>query len=446
MAGPPFTNSTPFFNLEPVIADALWILFCLAGSAFFSGAETALTSLSDHQRTRLIEEEGYRILKVWEKHPQRVLTSTLIGNTLFNITAAAFATSIAKSLMEPQGLLDWAVPAAVGAISFLVLTFGEVSPKAISRRFHARWARPAMWALMVPYILLYPVTFVFVKLTRGLMHLLGTDPNAQQPFVTAEEIEYLIDVAGREGSFSEDRERLLRSVIEFPDTTVRELMVPRTDIVTVSKDMSLDEIIEVLVDCGHSRLPVYEGNIDNIVGLFYAKDVLVIVSSDRYDEFDIREFLRRPHLVPEDKRVDELLAEFQAERMHMAIVVDEFGGTSGVITLEDIIEEIFGDIQDEYDAEPVQIVRVDEDTLRADARVGIDEVEHYFDMELPEHPDYESLGGFLMAQSGGVPTSGDEVVWEGLRFRVIDADSRKVNAVLIERLRDEELEREELVS
>ncbi|MGM0557159.1 MAG: hemolysin family protein [Myxococcota bacterium] len=432
--------------MEPVITEALWILFCLVGSAFFSGAETALTSLSDHQRTRLIEEEGHRILKVWEKRPQRVLTATLIGNTLFNITAAALATSIAESLLEPEGYIEWAVPAAVGAVSFLVLTFGEVSPKAISRRFHERWARPAMWALMVPYILLWPVTFVFVKLTRGLMRMLGTDPNAQQPFVTAEEIEYLIDVAGREGSFSEDRERLLRSVFEFPDTTVRELMVPRTDIVAVSKEMGLDQIINILVECGHSRLPVYEGNIDNIVGLFYAKDVLVIVSSDRYDEFDIREFLRQPHVVPEDKRIAELLSEFQAERMHMAIVVDEFGGTAGVITLEDIVEEIFGDIQDEYDAEPVQIVRVDENTLRADARVAIDEIEDYLDMDLPDHPDYDSLGGFLMAQSGGVPTSGDEVVWEGLRFRVIDADNRKVNAVLIERLTDEELEREELVS
>ena len=189
MAGPTSTNPTRSSNLEPVITDALWILFCLVGSAFFSGAETALTSLSDHQRTRLIEEEGYRILKVWEAHPQRVLTATLIGNTLFNITAAVLAMSIAKTLLEPRGLLQWAVAAAVGAISFLVLTFGEVSPKAISRRFHEKWARPAMWALMVPYVLLYPVTFVFVKLTRGLMHLLGTDPNAQQPFVTAEEVE-----------------------------------------------------------------------------------------------------------------------------------------------------------------------------------------------------------------------------------------------------------------
>lgn len=424
-------------NLEPHAIDLLWILACLAGSAFFSGAETALTSLTEPQRARLVEGGGAGVLRVWEEHPQRVLTATLIGNTLMNITVAVLATAWVDRWLEPTA---WALALSLAVTAAVVLTFGEVAPKAVAQRYHQRWAAPAMWALMVPYLLLYPVTLVFLRLTRGLLRILGSHPSARRPFVTAEEIEYMIDVAAGEGSFTEERERLLRSVMDFRDTTVRELMVPRTDIEAIDRQMSLDEILEVMVRCGHSRLPVYEGEIDHIVGLFYAKDVLVMIDAGQVASFDMDQFMRRAHFVPEHRRAADLLGEFQTEKMHMAIVVDEFGGTAGVITLEDIVEEIFGDIQDEYDAEPAQIVRLDASTARVDARASIDDVEAQLGLTLPDHPDYESVGGFLMKQSGGVPEVGDEVECDGVRFRVLDADGRRVNLVLIEQTSAEALD------
>ncbi|WP_168210374.1 hemolysin family protein [Persicimonas caeni] len=430
--------------MESVLPEVVGLLLCLLGSAWFSATETALTSLSESQARKLAEEKSSLALRIWRRRPFRVLTALLIANTLVNLTAAALATHAALDLLEGADI-RWIIAAAVGVSMLLVLTIGEVSPKTLGKRSAHKIARPLMTAFLLPYLLLYPITFVFTKMARGVVSVFGSSSAQAEPFVTAEDIEYMIDLGAREGSFSEDRERLLRSVFEFSDTLVRELMVPRTDIVSISMDMNLQEIIETLVACGHSRLPVYEGNVDEIVGLFYAKDVLAVMASGRTEKFHVRDYLRRPYFVPETKRVAELLSEFQSERMHMAIVVDEFGGTSGLITLEDIIEEIFGDIQDEYDVEPSQMVPLGAHSVRADARVPIDEIEEYFTLELPEHPDYESLGGFLMSQAGGVPEPGHEVLWEGLRFRVLDADPKRVITVLIEQLSDADLEREELV-
>ena len=228
-----------------------------------------------------------------------------------------------------------------------------------------------------------------------------------------------------------EHQKLLESVFEFPDTLVREVMVPRTEMVVLSEEMKLAEILDILVECGHSRIPVCRGNMDDVSGLFYAKDLLAVLRSDELHDFDIQNFLREPYLVPETKPIGELLTEFQDERKHMAIVVDEFGGTAGLITLEDIIEEIFGDIQDEYDAEVPDIEQFDDDTFRVSASVSIDKLEEHLDIELPEHPEYESLGGFMLSKMGSVPKQGDELDWNELTFEVAKADTKRIVSVVI---------------
>lgn len=421
--------------MDTVIWESIGILICLIGSAFFSSSETALTSLSGPQTQKMVEDGASRSLKLWLDHPIKVLTAILIGNNIFNITASALATDLANRLLEGTSAADWAIPVAVGVMTFLLLTFGEITPKAIAKRMYKQLAAPMMILLQVPYALFYPFTLIFSQMTRRIMTWLGNDPSQRAPFVTAEEIEYMIDLGSREGTFSEDRERMLRSVFEFNDTMIREIMVPRTDAVFISEDMALDEIVDLLIQCGHSRLPVYEETVDNIIGIFYAKDLIKIVGHAKEAEaFDIRAFLHKPFFVPESKRIADLFAEFQRQRIHMAIVVDEFGGTDGLITLEDIVEEFFGEIQDEYDIEPEQLIPISEDVLRADARVPIYEIEEYFEVDLPEEKDYETLGGFLMSQSGTVPESGEEILWKNLVFRVLDADEKKVISVEIARL------------
>ena len=421
--------------MDTVIWESIGIVICLIGSAFFSSSETALTSHSGPQTQKMVEDGASRSLQLWLDHPIKVLTAILIGNNIFNITASALATDLANRLLQGTSAADWAIPVAVGVMTFLLLTFGEITPKAIAKRMYKQLAAPMMMVLRVPYALFYPFTLIFSQMTRRIMTWLGNDPSQRAPFVTAEEIEYMIDLGSREGTFSEDRERMLRSVFEFNDTMIREIMVPRTDAVFLSKDMALDEIVEVLIQCGHSRLPVYDETVDNITGIFYAKDLIKIVGhAKEVENFDIGAFLHKPFFVPESKRIADLFAEFQRQRIHMAIVVDEFGGTDGLITLEDIVEEFFGEIQDEYDIEPEQLIPISEDVLRADARVPIYEIEEYFGVDLPEEKDYETLGGFLMSQSGTVPESGEEILWKNLIFRVLDADEKKVISVEIAKL------------
>lgn len=422
-------------NLDPVaIWEGIGIAGCLVASAFFSSSETALTSLSKPQAQNLFEEKGARSLKLWLERPIEVLTAILIGNNIFNITASALATDLANRLLSGTSASDWAIPVTVGVMTFLLLTFGEITPKAIAKRMYMTLSAPMMSLLRVPYLLFYPFTMIFSKLTQGLMRLMGNDPEEQAPFVTAEEIEYMINLGSREGTFSEDRERMLLSVFEISDTTVHEIMVPRTDAVILNTDMNLDDIVETLQRCGHSRLPVYQDGVDNIVGIFYAKDLIKLSLGDvDKSDFDIQNYLHKPFFVPSSKRLADLLSEFQRQRIHMAIVVDEFGGTDGLITLEDIIEEFFGEIQDEYDAEQEQLVPISDTLLRADARAPVYEIESYFDIKLPEDGDYETLGGFLMSESGVVPAKGDEIVWNQLVFRVVEADEKKVISVEIER-------------
>lgn len=417
------------------IWEAVGIALCLVVSAFFSSSETALTSLTSPQAHQLIEEKGANSLKLWVEKPIQVLTAILIGNNIVNITASALATDLANRLLANTSASEWAIPVAVGVMTFLLLTFGEITPKAIATKMYKELSPIMMTVLRVFYVLFKPFTVVFVKMTRIIMVWLGNDPNEATPFVTSEDIEYMIDLGSREGTFSEDRERMLRSVFDFNDTSVREVMVPRTDAVFLSVDMNLSEIVEAVEGCGHSRLPVYDETVDNIVGIFYVKDVIGLIGKNLSgDTFTLLDIVREPFFVPESKGIADLFSEFQHSHIHMAIVVDEFGGTSGLITLEDIIEEFFGEIQDEYDLEPEQIVRISDEIVRADARVSVYDMASFFHAQFPEDGDYETLGGFLMTLSGTVPSKGEKIKWTDFLFTVVDADAKKVISVDIERI------------
>ena len=409
-------------------------MVCLMASAFFSGSETALTSLSTAQAQKLYEQKKAHSLKLWLEHPIQVLTSILIGNNIFNVTASALTTDLAQRLLGQTSAKEWAIPVAIALTTILLLIFGEITPKAIAKKMYRDIAPYAIAALRPVYFLLGPFTAVFTYLTRRIMTLLGDDPNQHSPFVTAEEIEYMIDLGSREGTFPEDHERMLRSVFEFKDTLVREIMVPRTDMIVVPKSLSLEEIVETFMRCGHSRLPVYEGQVDNIVGIFYAKDILHHFFLERERTADIHAIMRKPFFVPGSKPVSDLLEEFQRQRIHIAIVIDEFGGTDGLVTLEDIIEEFFGEIQDEYDAEPEQLVVLDEHAVKAEGRLSIWELEERYDVTLPEDAEYETLGGLILSEHGAVPTPGTEIAWQGLLFTILEADEKRVISVRIERL------------
>lgn len=254
--------------------------------------------------------------------------------------------------------------------------------------------------------------------------------NVARGHVTEEDIQSLIDVGEQEGVIDRDEHAMIDAVLDLGDTKVREVQVPRTEIVALDRNTSLENALDTIIQAGHSRIPIFEGDIDNIIGIFYAKDLLKFWGSDSQD-LDLMGMLRKAFFVPESKAVDDLLKEFKTKRVHMAIVVDEYGGTSGLVTIEDILEEIVGDIQDEYDPEDEASVRaLDDGSHIFDARCPVDDFEEETGVLL-ERGDYDTLGGFVTRLLGHVPVTGEQFSYDGLDFEVEDADARRISRIRV---------------
>jgi CBS domain containing-hemolysin-like protein len=249
--------------------------------------------------------------------------------------------------------------------------------------------------------------------------------------VTGEEIQELIDAGEQEGLLNEEENEMIRSILDLRDRVVREIMVPRMDMACIATGASVREIIDTVIACGHSRIPVYDGTLDNIIGLVYAKDLLKCWGLDDA-AIDLRKIMRLPFFVPETKSFEELLQEFKRRRVHIAIVIDEYGGTSGLVTIEDVLEQIVGDIQDEYDTEEEWLTEQGDGAIVVDARLPVEEMEKHFGVEI-EREKFDTVGGLIFHLTGRIPRSGEVVEGEGLVFRVLDAEERKINLVRVER-------------
>ena len=423
---------------DPAVPVYLWEALAIAASlfaaAFFAATETALTSLSDARTRQLIEESGNpdHSLSIWVKFPERTLSTILFGNTLAHIGGSAMATDLVARLGS-----NYAVAIATGMMTFVILSFCEVLPKTLAKRHALRTAlmvAPILWLL---YWLLFPVTWTLVNFTGGLVRLLGGRAPAKGPSVTGAEIEYLINLGSEQGVLDDVKKQLLTSVLEFADLLVREVMVPRTRIIGVERSASFDDIMKVVSDSEISRIPVFEDSVDNIVGVLYVKDLARDLRRGQgAKDFKLDKYMKAPFFVPELMKISRLLREFQKRKTHMAVVVDEFGGTSGLVTLEDVVEEIVGEIQDEYDMEEKQVKALPSGHFIADGAAPLREVEDALKIEFPEEGDYETLGGFLTAAAGKVPAVGSMVVWNGLMFTIRAADERRVGKVEIARRPD----------
>lgn len=421
----------------------LGIAICLVLSAFFSSAETALTSLGRARIDKMMNENPSHAkpLQLWLDRPREVLTTILIGNNITNTLGAALATVAAEKMLQGvdsniPGLQP--VPLAVGMMTFLLLTFGEISPKVLARTYREVFAPRAMMVLRPLHFLIRPLVWVFVQLTKGIMRLLGQS-NIERNHISDEEIEFLVNLGSEEGSISEDKLDLFESVFEVTETTAREIMVPRLDVVTVPVDIEREALLRTILDAGHSRMPVYEGGRDEIIGIVHVKDVFGALHAPHPNpEFRLRELLRDAYFVPESKSILPLLREMQSHRNHMSVVVDEFGGTSGIVTLEDIIEEFFGEIWDEHDRRTDAGIRmIGEKSFYVNARVPLYDLEELFGMKLPEDGDYDTVSGFIAKETGTVAPVGTLVERWGLRFTVVESDRRRVRKIRVDWIGDE---------
>jgi putative hemolysin len=410
----------------------LVILFIL--SAFFSASETALTSLSHIRVSRLAEQKlaGAKFVRKLKEKPSEFLSTILIGNNLVNIAAAALATSMAIRFFAARG---WgsaaaAVGAATGIMTFLILVFGEIVPKTVAIRNAEKLSLLVSPAIFGLRLVLFPVAWAIGFLTLPIIRLFGGRAPEKGPFVTEAEIRLILAAGQREGVIEEEERQMITSIFEFADTIVREVMTPRPDITAVPVGDPVPGIIRTIIESGHSRIPVYETNLDNIVGVIYAKDLL-----KGGEVTNLRDALRPVVFIPETKNVSELLHEMQAARTHLAIIVDEYGMTSGLVTLEDLIEEIVGEIHDEFEREEKMIEKIDKNTYIVDGRISIKDLNDRLKFNLPEEEkEFDTIGGFVLDQLGKAPSVGDVARHEDLLISVERVLRRRITRVKIARM------------
>ena len=408
------------------------IICCLFLSAFFSGSETAFVSLSRAKFQALLQARDRKRdpLNIWVHNPSGLLTSILIGNNLVNIAASAIATDIASQVFESSALA-----VAVGATTFVILVFGEITPKVMARRYAERYVLLAGYSLVLFHYLAWPVTWIFSGLTHRLIRMTGGDPDQDFATVQADEIQLLVSMSAKEGGIDKYPADLIDRVIRFHGKTVKDAMVPRTQIVGLEISDDVNTVLEVANKSGHSRLPVYRENLDEMVGVFHVKDLLIEPAS-AWDSYSLAQHLHPPYFIPESAQLGRIIKEFQKRRIHMAVVVDEFGGTEGIITLEDVLEELVGEIQDEFDREVVMMRKLEGGALEVSGRTPVEDLVSVFPHWEGETPS-KTVGGLIMEVTGRVPSPGETVHFESLKFTVLGSDERQIKRVKVESALDD---------
>jgi CBS domain containing-hemolysin-like protein len=431
--------------LDPDSSTPIFILLVLVLlHAFFAAAEVAIVSIRKSRLNQLIEEDHQAAQWVVDmaEDATRLLTTTQLALKLLGFLAVALA---ASTYGEPlaswlAGLnLGWlspiSYPLAILIITlglvFLVLVLGELIPRELAARSPEPFALWAIYPMRAAAVAAMPLAQVVVAVNHLFMGH-GDEAPHGLPFIIEEEIKTLVD-AGEEGGFIEEEEKeMIYSIFEFGDTLAREVMVPRIDTVAIEVNTSVPDALDVVMQAGHSRIPVYQETIDNIVGILYAKDLLQYWRDDT-SSLELRNILRNVYYIPETKKVDELLQEFQQRKVHIALVVDEYGGTAGLVTIEDILEEIVGEIQDEYDSEEAFMEVINEDEIIFNGRMDLDDVNHIMGLELPTDRS-DTLGGLVYSNLGRVPVVGDKVRIENVEITVLSVVRRQIKKVKVVRL------------
>jgi len=423
------------------------IAFLILLNGLFVAAEFALVTVRRSRIEQLIDEgnSGARRVQRLKSNTGRFLAVIQIGVTFVGFLAAAFAgASIVGELEEALDTIPALQPQA-GLIALLLVTtlvslvtivFGELVPKAIALAHAERLALLFAGPIDLLGRVMAPLVWLLTTLTQTITRVFGI-ADKQQERVTAEELMILVERGGEQGVIEAEEQQMIGAVLELGEQRVHEVMVPRIDIKALPSTAMMDEIIDTIVSEGHSRIPIYSESIDNILGILYAKDLIPYLA--RGEQPDIRSILRTPLFVPESISVYDLLHNFQRGKVHIAIVLDEYGGTAGLVTIEDLIEEIVGEIQDEYDVEEPMIVSLSDDEARVDGRASVDDMSEHFGVELDsdDKEQYDTVGGLVYHEIGGVPNVGDTVEVHGLTLTVESTDGRRVGKVLVVRRRDE---------
>jgi CBS domain containing-hemolysin-like protein len=406
-----------------VAIGAAVILLLLGLSAFFSSSEIAMFSLAPH-RVESLGEEGRsgRTLAALREDPHRLLVTILVGNNLVNIAMSSIATGLLTYYLGNGGV---AVAVATIAITALVLLFGESAPKSYAIENTESWALRISRPLKYAESLLLPLVVLFDHLTRLVNRITGGRSAIETSYVTREEIRDIIETGEREGVLEEDEREMLQRTLRFNRTIAKEVMTPRLDMTAVSVDTPVEEALQECIQGGHARLPVYEGSLDNVIGVVHLRDLVRDINyGEAVADVDLEDVIEPTLHVPESKNVDELLTEMRHERMHMVIVIDEFGTTEGLVTMEDLTEEIVGEILEGEEEEPIEFVG--EDAALVKGEVNIDEVNEALGIDLPEGEEFETIAGFIFNRAGRLVEEGETIEFDGLDIRVEQVENTRI--------------------
>jgi len=430
------------------IGEILFLIVLTLLEGVFVAAEIALVSIRRSRVEQLVDEgrPGARRVQKLLDEPGRFLAVCQLGLTIIGFLASAFAAvsiseGVARSLegtgMDPGTANGVALIVVTVILALFTIVFAELVPKTLALANQERFALSLAVPLDLLGRLLAPVVLMLTGITRAITRLFGADVTTEAQ-ITAEELRLIVERGGEQGILEAEEEQMINAVIELGDRRLHEVMVPRIAIVALPASSSFDEVVDLIIEEGHSRLPVYETSVDEVVGILYAKDLLPFLKSNADSRPNLRSLLRTPVFVPESMTIDDLLHEFQRRKVHIAIVLDEYGGTAGLVTIEDLLEEIVGEIQDEYDVEEPLVEKLDDHSARVDGRSSVDDLLDLWDLklELDDEDEYDTVGGLVYHRIGGIPQPGDEVHLDGLRLTVETTDGRRVGKVLVVRERD----------
>ncbi|GMQ82595.1 MAG: gliding motility-associated protein GldE [Rhodothermia bacterium] len=422
-------------ELAPFLIGATVLLVLLFLSALFSGSEVALLSLTPTEREQLGDDSdrsSRRVVRLLE-NPRALLVTILILNTFVNVGAAILAAILTRDLALA---MSWSptltILGEVVALTFVLLVVSEISPKLLATRHSVIFSRRVSWLLITLHRFLYPVSSIIARSMNAFHHRFKST-NGRLP-ISGEDLKTMAEIGEAHGTIEEEERELIHSIVEFGSTSVREIMISRLDVVALPAGASIAEAIDVIKTTGHSRLPLYVEHLDNILGVVYAKDLLrYMTSHNKEGHIDWTNLARPPIFVPLGKKLDDLLRDFQDRKTHLALVVDEYGGTAGLVTLEDVLEEIVGEIRDEHDeTERDPFEKLDENVYRFDARIDLDELNEVAGTHLQTDDfDFETLGGLIFHLAGKIPATGDSFKHRNLRIDVERVESHRIVDVLI---------------
>ncbi|MXR50367.1 DUF21 domain-containing protein [Halovenus sp. WSH3] len=405
------------------LVGAIAIVVLLGLSAFFSSSEIALFSLPNHRVDRIAEEghPGARTLQRLKSDPHRLLVTILVGNNLVNVAMSSIATGLLAFYIGNQGV---AVAVATLGITALVLLFGESAPKSYAVDHTESWSLRVARPIRFAEIILMPLVWLFDHLTRIVNKVTGGRGAIEETYITRQEIRDIIETGEREGVLEEDEREMIQRTLRFNRTIAKEVMTPRLDMTAVSKDSSIDEAIETCVQSGHNRLPVYDGELDNVIGIVEVTDMVRDRHYSADGDVDLEDLIEPTLHVPESKNVDALLTEMREKRLNMVIVIDEFGTTEGLVTMEDLVEEIVGEILEGGETEPIEFESDDAAIVKGE--VNIDEVNEALGVELPEGEEFETIAGFIFNRAGRLVEQGEQIQYDGLDIRVEQVENTRI--------------------